>query len=322
MSITRLAIILIIFIFNCFTFPVFSLSDAEDNAPFDVLLFMEKYTFDSNEPVSLCINVKNRSLNKRSIKIFDNVYTSFRPVVYDMNGREADTLIDYRLKNKSLSEAIKNSNSRIIELSSNESFSHSVDLKKIYKIDTNKDYRVKVLFAPDIENQNAVMSANQLTFKTIKAVNGISKSAISRNLKFTSPARELSPFEVVLLFLRAEKDRNWDNYFKYIDTEKFINAYPDYVKIYDQAIQKNDVEEKDKILLEFVNYLRKERSDYILSFDIQNELLGSENNSYVDVIIKRFAARNPNFYKYRYSLEKYKNLWLITDVEVTVAKGQ
>ena len=322
MAIIRFAIILIIFVLNYLMLPAFSFNDNESNSALDVFLYMEKYTFDDNEPVKLCINIRNKSSNKKSIKIFDTDYTSFRPVVYDMNGREADTLIDYRLKNKSISDAVKNSSSRIIELSSNETISHSIDLKKVYRIDIDKEYRVKAFFSPDVETQNSIVSGNQLSFKTVKALNGITKSGVSRNLKFISPARELSPFEVVLLFLRAERDRNWENYFKYVDAEKYIKAYPDFVKIYDQAIEKNDLEQKDKIIVEFVNYLRKERSDYILSYDIQNELQSSENNSYVEVFVKRFAARNPSFYKYRYSLEKYKNLWLITDVEVTVAKGR
>ncbi len=322
MTIIRQILVFIIILLNFFPVHIFAYNDIKDNSSFQVFLYMEKYTFNFNESILLHINIKNKSGIKKSFKIYDTDYTSFRPVVYDMNGREADTLVDYRLKNKTAVEAIKDSNSRIIELSHNETFCHSIDLKNIYKIEPEKEYRLKALFFQDAENQTAIISDNQLNFKTLRDLNVTSNSGISRILKFSSPSRGLSPFEVVLLFLRAEKDRNWDNYFKYIDIDKFIKAYPDYVKIYNQAIKKNDIEQKEKIVIEFVNFLKEERSDYILSYEVQNELKSSQSISYVDAFVKRFAARNPVFYKYRYSLEKYENLWLITDVEVTVAKRQ
>jgi hypothetical protein len=322
MAILRYIPVFIIIFFNIIPCAVFAQNEAKGNSSFEVYLYMEKYIFADNESMLLYINIKNKSGLKKPFKIYEADYTTFRPVVYDMNGKEADTLVEYRLKNKTLLEAIKDTSSRVIELSQNETFTHTIDLGNIYNIVSEKEYRVKSLFSPDVENQDIIVSYNQLTFKTIKAFNETAKSGISRISKFSSPVRELAPFEVVMLFLKAEKDRNWDNYFKYIDIEKFIKAYPDYVKIYNLASKKNDVEEKEKIIIEFVNFLKVERNDYIVNYEIQNELKRSEKNSYVEALVKRFAAGNPVYYKYRYSLERYENLWLITDVEVTVAKGR
>ena len=44
-------------------------------------------------------------------------------------------------------------------------------------------------------------------------------------------------------------------------------------------------------------------------------------NAYVDVIADRFGVKRTDRYKYRYKLERYKNLWLVTDVEATIKKG-
>jgi hypothetical protein len=322
MTILRYIPVFIIIFFNFIPDIVFAQNEAKGNTLFEVYLYMEKYIFADNESMLLYINIKNKSGSKKSFKIYDADYTTFRPVVYDMNGKEADSSVEYRLKNLTLLQAIKDSTSRIIELSQNETFTHTIDLGNIYKIIPEREYRVKALFSSDVENQDFIVSYNQLTFKTIKAFNETSKSGISRLPKFSSPVRGLAPFEVVMLFLKAEKDRNWDNYFKYLDIEKFIKAYPDYVKIYNQASKKNDIERKEKIVIEFVNFLKVERSDYIINYEVQNELKSSERNSYVEALVKRFAAGNPVYYRYRYSLERYENLWLITDVEVTVAKGQ
>ncbi len=302
--------------------PAFAQNETGTGISFEVCLYMEKYTFTDNEPMLLYINIRNKSGLKKSFKIYDADYTSFRPVVYDMNGREAETSVEYRLKNKSVSEVIKKSGSRIIELSGNEIFTYTIDLAGIYRIIPEKEYRVKAFFSPNADNESAALSSNQLKFNIVKRSGGAAESGISRIAKFSSPARSLSPFEVVMLFLKAEKDRNWENYFKYLDIDKYIKAYPDYVKIYNQAIRINDIERKEKIILEFVNFLKAQRSDYIINYEVHSELKGSESSSYVEAIVKRFAAGNPAYYKYRYSLEKYENLWLITDVQVTVSKGQ
>jgi hypothetical protein len=321
MTILRLIAIFTILL-NFLHFDVFAQNEIKWNASFEIYLYMEKYTFADNEPIMLYINIKNKSLTKNSFKIYDADYTSFRPVVYDMDGKEAETLVEYRLKNNTLAETVKDSAFRVIELSQNETFTHTIDLASIYKIIPEKEYRIKALFSSNAENQASAISYNQLTMKIVKSVNEAGQSGISRIAKFSSPARSLSAFEVVMLFLKAEKDRNWDNYFKYIDIEKFIKAYPDYVKIYNQAVKKNDFEQKEKIIIDFVNFLKIQRSDYIVNYDVQNELKSSDKSSYVYALVKRFAAGNPVYYRYRYSLEKYENLWLITDVEVTVSKGQ
>ena len=178
------------------------------------------------------------------------------------------------------------------------------------------------MFSPDAADLNAIVSENLITFNILKFSSDIKKSGISRIKRFTSPARDFSPSEIVLLFLKAEKDRNWNNYFKYMDIEKYINAYPDYVRVFNEADKKNDIEQKEKIILDFADFLKEERNDYIISYQVQKELQKNENTSYVEAQVTRSSAGNPFKYKYRYSLEKYENLWIITYVEVTVSKRQ
>jgi hypothetical protein len=216
---------------------------------------------------------------------------------------------------------IFSSNSRVIDIARNESFTYTVDLKNLYKLEP-EEYRVKVMFSPEADERNSIQSDNQLTFRVAKAVGVYKKSGIARINRFAMTSRGVSPAEVITLFLKAEKERNWDNYFKYLDMEKFINAYPEYVRIYNEAVRKNDLEEKEKIIIEFANFLKEEKSDYIISYQVQRELKRTEEESYVEAMVTRFSARSPFSYKYRYSLEKFDNLWLITDVEVTVFKGQ
>ena len=104
--------------------------------------------------------------------------------------------------------------------------------------------------------------------------------------------------------------------------DSYINAYPDYVKIYNEAIKNNDIKKKENIIHEFVNFLKEKRSDYIIDYKVLDQLKQSENDFFVHALVKRFGAGLPFMYKYKYSLEKYENFWIITDVHATVVKGQ
>lgn len=316
--------IILIFLLSLSFLPVFV--QAEDDLrssrkPFKVYINFERLSFEESEPVMLYISIKNNSNVNQSFKIFDVEYTTFRPVVYDMDGREPETLVEHRLKGLKSEEILGDRKPRVIELSGNDIFSYTVDLKTLYNIEPEREYRVKALFYPDALTSEPVICENQLNFM-IMQYSGIDSSGIARIRRYISPERELSPSEVVLLFLKAEKDRNWDNYFKYIDIESYINAYPDYVRVYNEAVRNNDLEKKERIILEFVDFLKKERSDYIISYKILNELMRTRDNYYVEALVNRFGAVDPFTYRYKYSLEKFENFWIIKDLEATVVKRQ
>ena len=178
---------------------------------------------------------------------------------------------------------------------------------------SDTEYRVKVLFFPDIEEQNLIPSDNTLNFTIQQSDIFDKKSSIPKE------ERHISPSEIVLLMLHAEKSKKWDDYFKYLKIESFISAYPAYVRTYKIA----EETKKLKIIEDFKKFLKKDRNDYILEYKILNQSLLDDNNyAYVDTLVKRYGIRIPYTYIYRYTLEKYKNFWVITDVQANVIKGQ
>ena len=88
-------IILIITVFACSYFFQTLLAMNDDNEAFEVFLILDKLAFEENEKILLHINVKNNRDNFRSFKIYDHVYTTFRPIVYDTKGREIDGSLDH-----------------------------------------------------------------------------------------------------------------------------------------------------------------------------------------------------------------------------------
>ncbi len=291
--------------------PLFSYARENTQDVFRVYLYMDKLSFREDEPVVLHICVKNYSGQRESLVVYDAQYTTFRPIVYD-NGKEAEIIVPYRLMNRKMNKVLKSSRARIIELSRNETFQYSVDLRNIYKIEADKEYRVKANFFRDAKGEAALSSENILTFRIYRPTGPIGRSAVKRR------TRSISPSEVVLLFLNAEKSSKWDNYFKYIRLESYIDAYPDYVRIYKKA----DEIKKAAIIDDFIKFLKKKRIDYIIDFEVLDPLMRGRTTAYVDAEVKRYGPRYPFIYKYRYTLERFRSFWVITDVEASVIKGQ
>ena len=304
-------LIIFIFLFTAgITLPLFPAEDEIVNA-LRVYIYMDRISFSNDEPVKLKICVKNNSNKSELLKIYDSLYTTYQPVIYDETAREAELIVPYRMMNKNMAEIIDNLNPRTVELSRDETLEYTINLREIYRLEGDKEYRVEVRFSPDAKILPYVAGENIFTFKTFQSAMTYIQSGVK---KISS---DISPSETVLLFLSAEKGRNWDNYLKYLKLEDYIQAYPDYVSQYRTA----DEVKKAIIIDEFIKYLKKDRSDYLLDFHLSAELIKENNTAYVDVEIKRYGVRSPFFYKYRYTLERYGSFWRIKDVEATVMKG-
>ena len=283
-----------------------------------VYLRMDKKFFYADEDVVLYICVKNTSENNNYFDIYDasdaesGKYVSFQPLVFDASGREAEITVPYVIGKRDINDLIRGLDKRVVELAPGETFIHSVNLKDIYKLNLNTMYRLKSLFYPAFTNGSIIKSDNELSFK------------IREEKRYNKPSgveavvRNISPAEVILLTLNAEKNKNWDGFIKYINIEKYINAYPEFVQRYLRA----NFEEKYQIEREFVKYLTRERDDYLLDYKIMKEEIENSNKiAYVDVIADRFGVQLTNRFKYRYTLEQYKSMWLIIDQEATIMKG-
>jgi hypothetical protein len=255
--------------------------------------------------------VKNNSSKTEILKLYDPLYTSYQPVVYDESAREAEIIVAYRMMNKKMEDLIENIVPRTVELSRDDTLNYTINLRDIYKLEDNREYRVEIRFSPDAKIVPFITGENVYTFKTFQSAVTYIESGVKKI------GSDISPAETVLLFLNAEKGRNWDNYMKYLKLEEYIQAYPDFVSQYRSA---DDVK-KTIIIDEFIKYLKKDRSDYLIDFRVSAELMKEDNTAYVDAEIKRYGPRSPFYYKYRYTLEKYRSFWRIKDVEATVMKG-
>lgn len=284
---------------------------------------MNQQYYSSDEECMISIYVQNTSGKTVTFTIYNGDegtgdYLTFQPVVYDMQGKEAEIIVPYRLKNQPLADILKRAKKRSITLAPRETFIHAIDLHKVYSLETDTVYRVKSFFFPDITEKIVLRSSNELVFKVVEETVKSGISGVMRPRKRRILEEYVTPSEVIMLHLNAETKKQWDRFIKYLDISKFINSYSNYVRIYQLA----DDEEKIGIEEDFVNFLTRQRNDYILDHEILKEEVEKNGEiAYVEVAVERFAPRMTVTYKYRYTLEKEKKYWLITGLEATIMKG-
>ena len=255
--------------------------------------------------------VHNTSKLDAPFVIYDEGYTTFQPVVYTDKGREASTRVDYRRMDRDMTEVIAQSEKRMITIKPSEKFIQVVNLRDLYIIETGHSYRVRGYFFPDAGIKRAIASDNVLNIDIIPVLT-VKKESGVKQVK-----RTISPSEVVLLALSAEKNEKWDLFRKYVDLDKYIQAFSRFARLYSQATEA----ERLKILDDFNTFIERDRVDYLVDFSILNENIISEKGlAFVEVKVKRWGAGYPFVYKYRYTLEEYRNFWLITNFDATVMK--
>lgn len=304
--IKKYALIPLIFLFLAIL-PVMS----ADTSSFKVYLKTNQLTYRVGNPCNIYIAVKNITTSNAEFNIYDALYTSFQPIVYTMIGQEAQTKVDYRLKDIPLENVVAQSSSRKIVLAPGEVFQVEVNLNNLYELEAGEKYKIRALFLPDAIKRDVVVTKNTLYLKIEEAVLPHQQNEdIYKNKGFT-------PSEIIGLFLNAELAKNWSNYIKYVDREQYISAFPNYARRYNTGTEA----EKREVLREFTSYLSSPREDYILDFKVLNQLyMNDGKNALVNVRVRRAGGGSPFVYTYKYKLESYKNYWLVTDVQASVTR--
>ncbi|HEY1405605.1 MAG TPA: hypothetical protein VF857_03260 [Spirochaetota bacterium] len=283
------------------------------DSPFRVYVNTDRLTFIEGEPVEIAAEIKNYSHKTAAFNTYDVNYTTFQPVAYEMNGKEAETLVKYRLMDRTVQDVVAYIEPRKSIVGHDEKVVKRLNLRDYYNLEAGKEYRVRIFFMPEAKSPFVVRSENSITIR-IAPLDRDLPEPIELPKQY---AGGIDPSEVVQLFLTAEKSRSWKNMIKYVDLEKYVNAYPDYGMQFNTA---NDAVRK-KVLRDFVSFLSTPRHDYIVDFTVTKEaILEDRKSSYVDVKVVRHAAPKPFVYTYRFTLEDEGGTWLIAGVDATVSK--
>lgn len=322
-------------LFACLVLLFTGNSYSRDTYGFTVNLFLDKQKYHNSEDIMLNIQIKNVTDDAISFFIYDSPkrsdlfdkargddadYTTFKPVMFDMKGKNGELVVPYIISGKSARETLSWMKKREIRLGAGETFMHTQNLRRIYNFEPDKKYRLKLHFFPflgePIEESKVVLSSNEVSLKIIN-----DRTYMPYQAK-TAGGVKLNASEVVLLLLNAEKDGEWERALKYIDLDKFIHSYPDFSRKYDIA----DDYDKKIIEQDFIRYLVNRENDHLVDFKIINEEIDSTGLvSYVSVSASRNSMIKPLRFRYVYRLEKNNEsdyLWLVSGLEATIIKSE
>lgn len=299
--------------------------DSSPGDVFRVAISMPEQVFHHDEDIFVTMTVTNQSGYSNSFTIYDErerdvSYTTFQPVVYDSMGRNAEIIVPYRQEDLGLDKLLSQCTARTILLGPGESFSYRTDLKKIYRLKEKTSYRVRGFFFPDLSERISIRSLNGLHFSIKRREFHAYRSGMLDDYRPEKYSREVSPSEIVALALNAEKDNDWERLRKYINIEKYIRSYSQFLSDYSEA----DIIEKAHIRKRFVRYLARERHDRLVSYKILDQRV-KRDRAHVEVYVIRYGVRKNEQFTYYYTLQKPDEdnnaHWLITDLEATVVKG-
>jgi len=325
--------LILLYFIAIIAYPSYRSYGQQSYVPLSVLIKSDKNKFSSSEEVIIQIIIKNISDQNVSFKIYDSSgrkdifdrdrgdisdYTTFKPVLYDTTGKSEKLISPYVVSEHKGSEILPWMQPREIKLAPGEIFIHRQNLGRIYNIEIGKKYRVKMHFFPYLNDPDlsglVVSSSNEISFSVTKDPAYI--PFIAKDPK----AVNISPSEIVLLFLNAEREGNRDKAIKYINIDKFIHSYPDFSRKYDLA----DEEDKKIIENDFIRYLINRKSDYLKEFRITNEEIDNSGLvAFVTVEARRSGLVKESRFKYIYRLEKSSEsdfLWLISGLEALVIR--
>ncbi|MCP5500288.1 MAG: hypothetical protein H7A25_10325 [Leptospiraceae bacterium] len=200
-----------------------------------------------------------------------------------------------------------------------ESFTRRLNLSNYYDFETGKKYYVRGFFYPNYtEDRNSLLKSDNQSYFTVFP----NKKEKSEKPFYTTSqnAEELSPEEIIYLFLGAELKGNWTYYFKYIHFSEFIMSYTGFAGEYSKAESYN----RPAIVDEFKRYLSESRNGKLKHYQVQKVRYLSSNLSRVVVYVERSVNRVIKKFEYVYTLRKVdsspRGLWKITNLSAKVKK--
>lgn len=300
-------------------YPVFSQESAPESlsSSLRVIIRMDRLHFSPDDPVELHIVLKNISAQPVNFTLYETndnaaTYTSLQPIVADMEGRRPECLVAYDMEGRTDEDEARAQVARSVSLHPGEEFTTTLNLRHIYALHEGVRYRVRGFFVPSFPKTEMLKSDNEITFRMTDENRRI---PIEQKVQ---PQRPVTPSEIVILILEAEKSENWDRMVNFIDLDRFIFSFPDYGRQY----QRGTVFERQAVRDNFKKFLSRRRTDYIVQYKVERELAEpGKDIATVDVVVDRYGESLTDRYRYRYTLKGSNSIWLVTGVEAIVLKG-
>lgn len=289
-KIIKISIILIIN-FLIFLFLGFQQDSTFNNLEL-YLKFENEEIYFLGSPIYIKIEITNKSPNNIFFEVAENLMFSVDFKVYNSYAEQVPYTKFYILS-KSTKEKVY---TRPVLLTPFQSLSYTVDISQWFDFKESGYYFIQGLFYPSIERDKVFLTRNilKLELNPPKSLFPSEKTAskyveakkIQQNLK------DIPPYKIVEMALKARIERNWDLYFAFFDFDTYIIQYSKYKNIYLYASE----QERLKIIEDFKKERISEFYNDLLHFEIRKSVI-EKDKAIIYVYLE---------FKYKTTIEKFE----------------
>lgn len=305
-----------------------NLSESYSSQGLSFYISSAKSRYAVNETIALNCQIKNDGLYPVTIYLNNEILKNFTFVVRDSKGQSLPLKPELQ---KGRSREIKNEsyygdytatdfNARAIVIQPGESIIRSFNLLDFIKLDgsnaLSNSLTVMAYFYPNPEQstQYYIPSNNEYSVYIDSSNNFKSNKYYAENSLALQELR-ISPKEVIYLMLTAEYEKNWLNFFKYIDLHEMIRDYPDHARQYIRA----PAGKKSMVIEDFKKYLMGTSHHQLVKFEVMSENVENKTATVKVKAMREIDGFDRDFL-YTYYLSAMDKLWQISGIESQLVK--
>lgn len=289
-------------------------------------LTSDRSRYYTGNSIPLDCHIKNEGFYPITIYLDNDILKNFTIIVRDQKGESLPLKPTFgksrkqRMHNENFfsNYTATDYNARAVVLEPGESISRSFNIPDLVILNLKSganSFNVMAYFYPnpDQSTHYYIRSNNEYAFIVDSEAYKSNQYYAENSLH--EKALRVSPKEIVFLMLSAEYDKQWLDYFKYIDLHEVIRDYPEHARQYVRAPQ----DKKSMIIEDFKKYLMGNARHQLIKFEVTDEIVDSSQATVKVKAMRKIDGFDRDFL-YTYYLSAKDNLWQVTGVESQLVK--
>ena len=283
------------------------------NIRFVISADQQSYTV--GQPILVNVTIRNTGIEPITIQAYGEPFLSYQFSIYDSYRNLISNKIPFQHFQTNLLKP-ELQKEREITLFPNEAFSTKINLNTWMNLTNQGRYLIQANF---MYNKQKIFSTPLfITLKPSKKI--IAHLKMEEIYKEREAKRTFTPQGTVEFILNAEKNKDWESFFKYLDLEKLVLIYKPYSQLYKKAFKST---KKASIINDFKTWLKNQpETQNLEAYKLQNIVFTDNPKQRIIYCYVRYSKKViPNNYLYKYSLKQKGNKWYLRNIESFVAKN-
>lgn len=259
-------------------------------------------------PIYVKIEITNKSTNNYFFEVAENLIFSVDFKVYTSYAEQVE-YTKYYLLSRATKEKVY---TRTVLLTPFQSLSYTVDISQWFDFKHSGEYFIQGLFYPSIERDKVIIAKNILKLELNPAKSLFPQEETAKQYveakKIQQNLKDLPPYKIVEMALKARIEHNWDLYFSLFDFDSYIIQYSKYRDNYLYSSEQDRL----KIIEDFKKERISEFYNDLIYFEIKKSVI-EKDKAIIYVYLE---------FKYKNIIEKFEGeFYLVLKNQVWLISG-